>query len=228
MKMKMKKIALSLSLLIWGAPAYSLVINDEITGADMAGIEVTAYFSGGDSETVIWATTSTDASVPFDEGFAGGVTGNGWSLSQQGGTLGNIALSGQLLGLWTLSSSSNTSLIALEIDALVADIVFDIVFDTEETPGSGIGRAFLSDQTLGIGTNAVYSDLVNSPDLYGSLRLDWGPNGFTGDLQFMADTDRITVPEPMSALLLATGLLGMAAGAGVRSRKQQYAMKNEA
>ena len=48
----MKKLLLVLSLVAWVNPAYSTVIKSNITGADMAGINVTAYFAGGGSGTV--------------------------------------------------------------------------------------------------------------------------------------------------------------------------------
>ena len=219
----MKKIALSLSLFIWAAPVYSALITSPVTGADMAGIEVTAYFTGGGSEVLTWATTSTDGSVPYGEGYAGGVVGTGWSLSQQGDTFGDITPANQLLGLWTLTSQ--TSLVMLEIDVLDGGFVFDNEFSVEYTPGSDVGRPFTSN--LDSGPAAVYSQLFSSPDLYGLLTLDWGNTEFTGEMLFMADTDRITVPEPASALLLASGLLGVA-GARVRARKQKKAIKNEA
>lgn len=218
----MNKLLGVLSLFIWANPVFSSLITSNVTGADMAGIEVTAYFAGGGSETVTWLATSTDNSIPFQEGYAGGVTGTGWALAQQGNTFGDVTPAGQQLGVWSLSSEA--SLIALEIDALIAGFVFDNVFSIEHTSGSGVGRPFVSNQFPG--PDAVYGDLFSSPDLYGSLTLDWGRTEFVGDMLFMADTDRLSVPEPAGVLLLAAGLFGMA-GVRARGKKHQATQKNE-
>ena len=136
---------------------------------------------------------------------------------QQGETFGQFGPGGQLLGVWTLSNTSGTSLVKIAIDALMAEIVFDNLFGPAEgTPGSGPGRDFTSAPTNAPGS-VVYSNLYSAPDLYGSLTLDWGVTGFASGntFQFMADTD--AVPEPATVLLFAAGLLGIAA---TRTKKQ--------
>lgn len=219
----MKNLISILSLFIWTNPVYSSVIISDVTGADMVGIEVTANFAGGGSETVTWLSTSSDNSIPFDEGYAGGVVGSGWSLSQQGNTFGDITPGGQLLGLWTLTNNSGSALSTLVIDALVADFAFDTIDSVEGTLGSNVGRPFVTGFAGAFGT---YSDLFSSPDLYGTLTLDWGQTNFASgnSMTFMADTD--SIPEPATVLLLGAGLLGMA-GARVRAKKQHASMKNE-
>ena len=219
----MKKLLLVLSLAVCGTPAYAAVITSNVTGADMAGINVTAYFVGGGSETATWITTSTDGSIAYQEGYAGGAFGTGWSLSQQGDTLGQFGPGGQLLGVWTLNNASGNSLMKIAIDALMADIVFDNMFGAEETPGSGPGRPFTSGPANAPGS-VVYSDLYSAPDLYGSLTLDWGVTGFASGntFQFMADTDAI--PEPATVLLFAAGLLGLAS---TRTKRRLPTIKSE-
>ncbi len=219
----MKKLLLVLSLVAWVSPAYSTVIKSSITGADMAGINVTAYFAGGGSETATWVTTSTDGSIAFQEGYVGGAFGTGWSLTQQGETFGQFGPGGQLLGVWTLDNGSGNSLVRIAIDALMADIVFDNLFGAEGTVGSGPGRDFTSGPTNAPGS-VVYSDLYSAPDLYGSLTLDWGVTGFASGntFQFMADTEM--VPEPATVLLFAAGLLGLA---GTRAKRELPTIKSE-
>lgn len=212
-------IALSLSF----GSASALQLTSFITGADMAGMQVTATFVGGGSETATWVTTSTDGSIPDDEGFAGAATGTGWSLSQRGDTLGGNNAAGAVLGLWTLSNTSDLGLVSVVIDALAANVVFDIIGVQngdlgEYTPGSNVGRGF---QTAN-GPNfdalvASYDNLVSDPDLYGRLTIDFsvtteGSLASDGQLLFLADTDKIPVPAPV--LLMALGSLGL----GLRSR----------
>lgn len=205
--------------------ASALQLTSFITGADMAGMQVTATFADSSSETVAWVTTSTDASIPDDEGFAGAATGTNWSLSQQGDTLGGNNAAGTVLGLWTLENGADVGLVSVVINALAGNIVFDIIGiqngDTAHyTPGSDVGRGF---QTA-IGPDfdalvAAYSVPVSAPDLFGTLTIDFsnttaGALGSDERLVFLADTDRIPVPAPM-ALLLA-GLVGL----GWRARRR--------
>lgn len=197
-------------------------IIDVITGADMAGMEVTVTFDNNTTETATWITTSTDASVPNGEGFAGGAFGTGWSIQQQGFTQGNIAFAPPpppvipptLLGLWTIENEAANPLtiVSMEINALVGDILFDLFLLTEHTPGSGFGRDFLPDPANPAIPVATYGDLYSSPDLWGSLSLDWSTVGGLAPgagLRFFADTD--TIPNPGTLLLLSAGLFGFLA-----------------
>lgn len=219
-------IALSLSF----GSASALQLTSFITGADMAGMQVTATFVGGGSETATWVTTSTDGSIADDEGFAGAASGTGWTLSQRGDTLGGNNAAGAVLGLWTLANDSGLGLVSIVIDALAANVVFDILgyqlnpADINEyTPGSNVGRGF---QTAN-GPNfdalvASYDNLVSDPDLYGRLTINFaattpGSLASGSELQFLADTDKIPVPAPV--LLMALGSLGL----GLRSRFQAWA-----
>lgn len=212
----MKRTAVLLGLLLSCGSASAVSIGQAvITGADMAGMKVTANFSGGGSETATWATTGTDATVLNGEGFKGAASGTGWSLAQQGYTLGNY--DGTILGLWTLSNDSAADIDSIVIDALAGDVVFDKIGlqtgDTGEyTPGSNRGRGF---QLAPNGTSpawASYSNLVSDPDLYGTLTLDLAAGNMVlsagdPDIQFLADTDAI--PEPPVALLMMAGLVGL-------------------
>lgn len=154
--------------------------------------------------------------------FQGGVSGVGWSLSQQGNTFGDYTGT-ELLGVWTLKADDITRLV---INALIAGFAFDNLEGAIGTPGSDVGRPFVSGSSPGFGPVATYSDLFSAPDLYGTLSLDWGSTAFTGEMSFMADTDKVPVPAPPGVLLLASGLLAIA-GINLRTRKQKDQIKNK-
>ena len=207
---------LFLLFLLWASSsAASPILNSSITGADMAGIEVTAFFGGG-SESALWAVTSAGPGGPFGEGFAGAASGTAWTLSQQGYSLGNVDPQVGVLGLWTLTNNTGFNITRLQIDALIANIVFDVIASPEVTPGSGPGRAFTPDPAYTGFTNATYSNQLSLAynDLFGTLTIDFG-NGLAAgaSLQFLADTDladtTTAIPAPGSLWLFALGLFAM-------------------
>lgn len=204
-----RSVCLSVVLLLCASPASSLVLESVVTGADMSGMQVTAY-SGAGSDSALWAVTSSDPGEPFGEGFAGAASGIGWSLSQQGYTIGNYGSGVGALGAWTLTNNTGSSITSLSIDALVANIVFDILEDAEHTTGSGVGRAFLPESDL-FGATAVYSNQLSSgfDDLFGRLTINFA-NGFAdgASLRFLTDTDAV-IPLPGSLWLFVIGFLGM-------------------
>jgi hypothetical protein len=221
----MRRIWIFAALLFWGSSAFSSIISN-VTGADMIGIEVTAFFTNSAPETATWVTTGTDASIPYQEGFSGGAFGTNWSLRQQGDTFGEYGPGGgQLLGLWTLEVAPQNPLAMLYINTATAGVVFDYVPDFEVSPGSSVGRYFISDQTAP--PAAMYFDTIGF-DLAGTLALNWMPTGqsFTGTMNFMADTDMYaSVPEPSSVLLLTVGLIGLAFGSKKRATSTRQAVE---
>jgi hypothetical protein len=193
-----------------GAHTAAMPILAVITGADMVGIEVEAYF-GGSSEVAIWGATSTDSSVANGEGFAGAASGTGWSLSQQGFTLGNVSDTGSRLGLWTFGNFTGDFITRFTVRGLPGSIVFDVsdLDGPEGTPGSGVGRAFLPESDAPV-LSAFYSDQFSAPDLFSTLDVVFqtGIESHT-TVDFFADTDAV-VPAPATLLLMTAGLFAFA------------------
>jgi len=150
-------------------------------GDMMNGMRVTASFWDGTFQSSTWRTTG---------GQSGGAFGSGWSVIISGDSFDSP---------WTLSNSGQ-GITSLVIDAIPGNTVFDIIPPPNYvTPGSAEGWEF---QTLN-GQNPnffAYSDTIDisQGDLFGRLSLYW-TNGFTGKMQFRADTDSGTSNNPVQA-----------------------------
>ena len=172
-----------------------------IDGADMAGMQVTATFSDGSTDTQMWSATGIDS---------GAASAADWSLSLSGETFGDVVSPGTFIGAWTLENMSTAfGIVGLEIDGAIADIYFDIVDTTIETVGSGVGREFVADTS---DVTASYSNLLSAPDLFGTLNIDWDAASMLSAgnaMQFFTDTDKTTVSEPVKSLMFLSGLVAL-------------------
>ena len=195
-----------------------------VSSPQMAGMSVTMCFAGGTPcETATWGTGVFGAS--------GGAlpSGPGWSLQAGTDTFNTpfvLTVGGRLLQSFTLYGLGGLT-------------VFDTVFDQtqnstlDSSPGSGNGRPFTVDggdaNVASFGVSYFDKVLVaglDYQDLYLGMRVDItmgnGAAGFSGQLLFTADTDRIAnggtlmpvaptnpVPVPGTLALVGAALFGL-------------------
>lgn len=209
-------LALSLATVSTGASAAVIVLTDagithnttgltgfSTDGADMAGMSVTAFFSGGGSETIAWAATSS---------IAGAANGSGWSLTESGDTFG---------GTWTLTNLSGPGIIGLLLNGTPGNTLFDIPA-AGDSVGSGGGIAFtLTGVAPAFDITATYRNIVSingalpQGDLWTTLDLSFSSSmNAASTFSFRQDTDSAAtagditpVPAPGSLALVGLGLL---------------------
>jgi hypothetical protein len=212
---KVKKLILvSFLTMLIGNSANASIISI-ITGADMAGMEVTVTFDGGSTETVIWDVISAGNGLTDTvnlETASGGVTGSGFSLTQQGNSLGNVnnndtptdSSDDIFYGLWTLTNMSQSAITKLFVNALAGGIVFDTDnLDNSILNGSDVGRPF--EPRTG-GPTAIYSNNYQD-ELFGAMTVELSLAS-DASLDFFADTDAITVSAPSTISILMLSLFG--------------------
>jgi hypothetical protein len=198
------------------ANAAFIVSQSSISGADMSGMEVTATFEDGSSETALWVTTSdtlgTSGAILIDqEGLAGGAFGSSWSLTLAGFTLPNIGdgIAGDLgvvYGDWLLENQGS-GIASFSINGMMAGVAFDIIAPDEVTPGSETGAAF--DSLLG-GIEGSYANQVDPAfgDLFWQLDVALEDVVGQGDIfQFSADTDLLTEVSTPATIGIFLGAL---------------------
>jgi len=217
----LKKLLLGTVLLSTSLLSQAGYIKD-ITGADMSGLQITATFANSDTETFSWSTLTENLgtvntgnaiqdNIVNHEGFTGGVFGTDWSLTQQGYTLADFD-GPTVYGAWSFTDNRTTNAItSLEINGVSAGIVFDTIFLTDlslDTNGSGQGRPFFAytGVTQYAGASATYDNNVEE-ELFSKLTIDLASPGTS--FNFIADTDKVSVSEPATALVFLTGLLAL-------------------
>jgi hypothetical protein len=189
--MNMKKLlGLGFAAAMFASQAQAAFIWN-VTGSDMAGIEVTATFADTSTETLNWADLGGDK---------GGVTGSGWSLSVDGDTIVPNDPLAPMAGVWVLEVGQ------VQLSSLWINLGTAFVFDTEFgdllADGSGPGRAFVSSSPIGF----TFMNPAGSAELFSALSLF----DITGSTMFAVDTD--AVPTPATLSLMGLALLGLVAG----------------
>ncbi|HEY9613311.1 hypothetical protein [Allocoleopsis sp.] len=174
------------------APSEATTLSGFSTYGDMMnGMRITASFLDGTSQSLIWGATGSGS---------GGVLGSGWSLTESGNTYPQV--NDPNGSFWTLSNFAQ-GMTSLVIDAVPGNTLFDnypLLEGPLNTPGSAEGWNF--QPTSGQApTSYAYSDPINISygDLFGRLSLYW-PSGFTGVMQFLADTDSGTSNDPVQII----------------------------
>ncbi|MDH5428827.1 MAG: PEP-CTERM sorting domain-containing protein [Nitrospirota bacterium] len=159
----------------------------DISGADMGSLVVTAIFGNTSQEAISWDANKERA------------TGTNWALAQSGDSKSKP---------WTLFNNSGVGIIALLLDGVPGNVVFDVIADdkgSNSNDPSGFGTPFsvLNDGGVGqidlkywkpVGLNGV-SQFSNSHDLYAGVRIDFSgalPSGSV--FSFLIDTDLVTYP----------------------------------
>ncbi len=176
------------------------LINSNVTGADMVGIEITALFGDGTQDTQVWSAFSSTS---------GGVSTRSWSLMLDGNTFGDFDKSTDTFyGLWVLKNLSVADgIVGLTVNAGIADFYFDILPGTAtSTLGSEAGRPFDSNAGSDL---ATFSDVYSSPDLFGIMGIAGFNLNIKEQLEFLTDTDRAEIPEPSTMFTFALGLIAL-------------------
>jgi hypothetical protein len=183
-----------LSLAVLGAmspsaSASTVLTGYQTTGNLMDGMRVTVGYVSGGFETQNWGTIGRARDK------SGGAFGSSWSLTQTGDTFG--FRDGDWWP-WTLDVRSDRPIWAINIDAVPGNTVFDNISGRTVTPNSADGRPF-TPYFSNNGPDAVDYTVpidISQGDLFGQLTLRWN-QGFSGRLQFLADTDNGTNTNPV-------------------------------
>ena len=187
-------------------------------GAMMAGLSVTATFTGGLTETLSWATTGAAS---------GGVNGTGWSLSLDGDSFNSP---------WMFAFDTQGSLgqlTQLILNGSTGLTILDRTNPSSGTPDSAQGAdfSFAGGTCGGCDANAIYSGLTSVGgaaavgDLWQTLTVDFtGGTGPRADWRFSQDTDNDSrfvpgIPEPETYALMLGGL-GLVGWVARRRRRQ--------
>lgn len=204
-----------------GTPQDTSSVSDFVTSnglsPTMIGLGITATFANGFSQTLSWAPQTSGLAPCFGISTTGGVVGTGWSICGTGNTSAM---------LWQFTGGTN-AITSLQFDGIPSNIGFDRTLPSPGTGGSAAGQDFLPDLNGdGFADNpdwiVTYSRqiLLNGAaavgDVWGSLSVNFGASGYSGNFSFLQDTDSFVpiatprpLPEPPTIALLGLWLAGL-------------------
>lgn len=182
--------------------------SSSVSGASLAGMEVTVNYVDGGEETLIWGATTHSA---------GAASSSDFSLSNQ---------------WWDFTLNTTRMLAAFSMSTLGLDAVFDIYpVDYRDTPNSLRGVAFnvVAGDQDGL-VDVLFENRVlvrghmTGEDLYTDMTVDFTgltAGGFLGSISFVTDLDAFAVsddltlvaapvPAGLPLLLGGLGILGLA------------------
>ena len=196
----MKKLILAGILAFFACQANAGFVQG-VTGEDMVGMDVTATFADGSSETVTWG-----ALLPG----AGGVTGLlNWAVFLDGDSFGEFdPISGTIFGEFVVTNFYDFDIVSLAFEGLAAGFVFDTAYGDASANGSGSGREMVSTNAA---VFAVYSDNYMD-ELFGTMTLFSQTQSVVSaadTMSFLTDVDKIDVPAPAGFAMIALALMGM-------------------
>ncbi|MFC4700831.1 hypothetical protein ACFO4O_11725 [Glaciecola siphonariae] len=226
--LKQAMIGMSLLAASSFANAALIVSQSAITGADMAGMEVTVTFADSTSESVLWTVVNGTpgtggTAIENAEAQSGGAFADTWALTQAGFTLGGVQ-NGIFFGDWELTNlSAQQAIIGLSINGWLGNggIAFDsIASNTDEgTPGSGSGQAFISN----LPASGQYFLQVDPAydDLFWQLGIVFNTGLNAQDsISFFADTEllaEVSAPATIGLVLGSLVLFARRSRASVKS-----------
>jgi hypothetical protein len=180
-------------------------IHPVMDGALMAGAKVeVGNLASGAVETVFWNATGANSGEALGAAL-------GWSLSLNGDSGGNpLVLQGR--------GTNGIDYVSIDLMPDHQIAAFDDHEPNPGTPGSvggtnpWIGLLAGSHSYLGWDIDVIYGDVValgpNAPekDLYRRLTIKFNQPFISDDrLEFIADSDRVRIPEPASLALMGMG-----------------------
>jgi len=214
----LKKWTLGIILLTTSSFSQATLITSDITGSDMDGMRVKVCFDvGADEDDCKGKTWST---ISIDDNFGGAIKNNWISLTLAGNSFPDYDPDEDFQhGFWSLENlSSDFMITSFVINAKKGDIWFDKVYGDfdlrivdEQTPGTGPGWPFQSDNDDAVASfSKKHSSDYN--DLYGKMKVSFGPEmglEAQGKMMFTVDTDKVQVPEPSTLFIFSMGLIAL-------------------
>ncbi len=173
--------------------------NIDVTGADMAGMEVTVFFGDASFQIGTWNALGLNSGGAVLPDWFITQSGNTYAGDTSGGVPNNAAFN------WKLENRSMQALTKVVFDGEMGNTIFDVMGKDKTTIASGFGTPFnIIDQTIGLDIKATYLKPVGvagaAPlgDLFAGLQIEFlnaGGLNPRASLNFSIDTDMGIFPQ---------------------------------